>query len=55
MSAPFAVLATGVAWLLVLALQKSPARRWTGVAQGALAATVVLLLGGTLVAFHLLR
>ncbi|MGH3491044.1 MAG: hypothetical protein ACRDP8_24410 [Actinopolymorphaceae bacterium] len=42
MSAPFAALATGVAWLVVLLLQLSPARRWAGVAQGALAATIVL-------------
>jgi hypothetical protein len=56
MSAPFVVLATGVGWLLVLALQRSPARRWTGAAQGALAAAIVLLglVGGAL-AFHVLR
>ncbi|WP_020579012.1 hypothetical protein [Actinopolymorpha alba] len=41
-SAPFAALATGLAWLLVLLLQLSPAKRWAGAAQGALAAAVVL-------------
>ncbi|REF36068.1 hypothetical protein [Thermasporomyces composti] len=55
MSAPFAVLATGVGWLVVLALQRGPARHWAGTAQGALAATVVFLLAGSLVAVHLLR
>jgi hypothetical protein len=42
-SAPFAALATGVAWLLVLLLQLSPAKRWTGASQGAIAAGVVLV------------
>ncbi|MEQ7126830.1 hypothetical protein ABN034_20135 [Actinopolymorpha sp. B11F2] len=48
MSAPFAALATGVAWLVVLLLQLSPARRWAGAAQGALAAATVLAASGTI-------
>jgi hypothetical protein len=42
-SAPFAALATGVAWLLVLALRRGPVKRWAGSAQGALSAAMVLL------------
>jgi hypothetical protein len=48
MSAPFAALATGVAWLVVMLLQHSPARRWAGAAQGALAAVIVLGASGTI-------
>lgn len=38
---PYAALATGVAWLLVIGMQYSPARRWRGVTQGLAAAAVV--------------
>ncbi|HZC26750.1 MAG TPA: hypothetical protein VE287_06985 [Actinopolymorphaceae bacterium] len=47
-SAPFAALATGVAWMVVLVLQMSPAKRWAGSVQGALAAAVVLVATGTI-------
>jgi hypothetical protein len=53
MSAPFAALATGVAWLVVLLLQLSPARRWAGAAQGALAAVTVLAASGIIAAIGL--
>jgi hypothetical protein len=45
-TAPFAVLATGLAWLVVLLLRLTPARQWAGVAQGGLAAGVVMLAAG---------
>jgi hypothetical protein len=48
MSAPFAALATGVAWLVVMLLQLSPVRRWAGPAQGALAAVAVLAASGAI-------
>lgn len=51
-SAPFAALATGVAWLLVLALQVSPAKRWVGPAQGAFAAAIVLAAVGVILVFQ---
>jgi hypothetical protein len=53
-SAPFAALATGVAWLLVLVLQLSPAKRWTGSAQGAVAAALVLTATGTVLCLQVL-
>ena len=40
-AAPYAALGTGVAWLLVIGMQYSPARRWRGVTQGLAAAAVV--------------
>ncbi len=43
-SAPFAALATGVAWLVVLLLRRGPTKSWSGSAQGALAAALVLFL-----------
>jgi hypothetical protein len=44
-SAPFAALATGVAWLLVLLLQLTPARQWAGALQGGVAALAILAVG----------
>lgn len=40
-SAPYSALGTGAAWVLVLAMQYGPAKRWRGVVQGLLAAAVV--------------
>jgi len=54
-SAPFAALATGLAWLLVLALQLSPAKRWSGSTQGALAAAAVLAAAGCVLAAQAMR
>lgn len=50
-SAPFAALATGVAWMVVLLLQLTPAKRWAGAVQGGLASMAILVAGAaTLVA-----
>lgn len=47
-TAPFATLAIGATWLLVLALQRGPAQRWRGILQG-LTATLVTYAVGVLV------
>jgi len=44
-TAPYATLAVGATWLLVLTLQRGPTRRWTGIAQGLTASLLTYALG----------
>lgn len=45
-TAPFAAIGTGASWLLVLALQRGPAARWSGLAQGSAAAATMYATAG---------
>lgn len=53
LSAPFAVLGTGVAWLVVLLMDASRLRRWPALLRGALAGGFVWLAAITAIAWAL--
>ncbi|HEY6740295.1 MAG TPA: hypothetical protein VI076_15735 [Actinopolymorphaceae bacterium] len=53
MSAPFAVLATGLTWVIVLLLRRGRAGAWPPPAQGGTAAALIYVLAGLVIASQL--